>query len=208
MCGPHPVRDLNGGTHMGILDWLLGRKDPSAAWIADPRLSLDVDLSASTLCGVGMGDGFGKLAALGPPENRWPSRKASYKWLSRGLEVQGSPREGIDTIILFWREEPPFRGRLLWKGRPLGWSASTRRPEVEALFGPAYHVDEDVDPVLYYEHGPVEWQIEFADDGGLNEIMLTTPGLSADPEWRKRSGITRPWPPAPGEGCPRDALIS
>src|SRR5689334_3012296 len=50
------VSDPNGGALMGILDWLLGRRDPSAAWIADPRLLLDVDLSASTVCGVRMGE--------------------------------------------------------------------------------------------------------------------------------------------------------
>jgi hypothetical protein len=191
---------------MTILDWLLGRKDPSAAWTADPNLVLEVDLSASTICGVGMGESFRKLAPLGPPENAWPSREESYKWPSRGVEIQGTGKEGIDTIILFWwRDRVPFRGRILWKGRALDWSASTRRTDVEALFGPPYHVDEDVEPVLYYEHGNVEWQIEFAQDGGLNEIMLTTPGLYADPEWRKRSGIAKPWPPAPGEGSPSDS---
>jgi len=192
---------------MGILDWLLGRKDPSAAWTADPHLSLDVDLSASTICGAGMGAGFRNLSSLGPPENAWPSREESYKWLSRGVEVQGTGKEGIDTITLFWwRDQPFFKGRILWKGKLLEWSESTRRPEIEALFGPAYHVDDDPEPVLYYEHGNVEWQIEFAEDGGLHEFMLTTPGLYADPEWRKRSGITKPWPPAPGEGSPRAAV--
>ena len=63
---------------MGFLDWLLGRRDPSAAWIADPRLALEVDLTSSTICGAGLGSGFGNLAGLGPPENPWPSRDERY----------------------------------------------------------------------------------------------------------------------------------
>jgi len=191
---------------MGFLDWLLGRKDPSAAWIADPRLALEVDLTSSTICGAGLGSGFRNLAGLGPPENPWPSRDENYAWPSRGFEVQGTGKGGIDTIILYWwRDRIPFQGKIQWAGRTLAWTSSTRRSEIEALFGPPYYVEDDAEPVLYYEYGNVEWQIEFAEDGGLHEMTLTAPGLYADPEWRKRSGITKPWPPAPGEGCPRDS---
>jgi hypothetical protein len=189
---------------MGILDWLLGRKDPSAAWTADPRRSIEVDLTTSSICGVGMGQGFRNLSFLGPPENPWPSREESYKWTSRGLDIMGTEKKGIDAIILlWWRSQPHFKGRIHWQGKELAWSASTRRPEIEALFGPAYHVDEGAEPVLYYENGTVEWQVDFDADGGLNEFMMTSDGLYADPEWRKRHGITKPFPPAPGEGCPR-----
>src|SRR6185436_993402 len=190
------------GSPLSFIDWLLGRKDPSSSWVADPKVSLDVDLSASTICGVGLGSGFKNLSFLGPPENPWPSRQESYKWLSRGIELEGTEKDGIDTIIFWWRAAPTFNGRVLWKGNPLPWSSSTRRSEIEALFGPPYHVDEDAEPVLFYEHGNVEWQIEFAEDGGLNEVMLTTPGLYADPVWRAKHGITKPWPPSLGEGCP------
>lgn len=188
---------------MGLMDWLLGRRDPSAEWTADPGRALELDLEASALCGVPIGEAVDRFAFLGPPDNPWPSRGGDYRWHRRGFEVQSEDGRW-DGLILFWpRDGRPFEGTLFWRGKPLALSATTRREELTRLFGPPYRADdEDDEPVLYYEHGDVEWQIEFAEDGGLMEWMLVKPGLYADPGWRAKHGITAPYPPPRGQGAP------
>lgn len=192
---------------MGFLDWLLNRRDPSADWTADPGRVLALDLEASALGGVAPGEPVERLAFLGPPENPWPSRNGIYSWPELGFRADAE-NGLLEAFILFWPREGglprPFAGPVAWRGKPLALSASTRREELERLFGPPYHAQEDdAEPVLYYEHGDVEWQIEFGEDGGLLEWMLVSPGLYADPAWRSRHGIAKPFPPARGEGAPR-----
>ena len=191
---------------MGLLDWVLGRRDPSAEWAADPGRTLELDLEASSLGGVPLGEAVDRLGFLGPPENPWPSRAEDYRWHARGIQAQTTDGR-LDTFIFFWPRgvdlPRPFGAPIFWRGKPLGWTAATRREEVERLFGPPYRADDtDDEPVLYYEHGDVEWQIEFAADGGLMEWMLVKPGLYSDPAWRAQDGITRPFPPPRGEGAP------
>ncbi len=191
---------------MGVVDWLLRRKDPSSAWKADPRRTLELDLDAATLCGVGLGASVEGLAVLGPPENPWPSRTGAYRWPSRGIEVDTDGGR-VTALVFVWSREPgagSFPGRITWHGTALPLGATTRRGDLERIFGPPYHVDDDEDePTLYYQHGDVGWAIDFAVDKGLAELGLERPGLYADPEWRRKHGITRPWPPAIGEGAPR-----
>lgn len=191
---------------MGFLDWLLNRRDPSAEWTADPGRALALDLEASSLGGVATGDPVERLAFLGRPENPWPSRGASYLWHGRGFQV-GVEAGRVDCFIFYWPKDGglprPFAGPVSWRGKPLALGASTRREDLERLFGPPYHAQEaDDEPVIYYEHGDVEWQIEFRGDGGLREWMLVSPGLYADPAWRSKHGLTKPFPPARGQGAP------
>jgi hypothetical protein len=185
------------------MDWLLGRRDPSTEWKADPGRALELDLETSSLCGVAIGESVERFAFLGPPDNPWPSRGGDYGWHGRGFEIQSEDGRW-DCLILHWpRDGSPFAGRVFWRGKPLALSTKTRREELTRLIGPPYRADdEDDEPVLYYEHGDVEWQIEFAEDGGLLEWMLVKPGLYADPEWRAKHGITTPYPPPRGQGAP------
>lgn len=192
---------------MGIFERFLGR-NPAQHWIGDAGLRLEVDLSVASLCGAMLGEPIERLSALGPPENPKPSEETGYHYFSRGLEIGPDAEGRFDYLLCLWNapdrpEHHPFPGRFSWKGRPVPIDGRTTLDDVLALFGEPYHVDEDdEEAILRYQLNDVGWELEFGRGTGLRALLLELPGYFSDPEVRKTFGITRPWPPLPGQGRP------
>jgi hypothetical protein len=193
---------------VGLLDFLFGRRDPALDWPLQPGLKLEVDLSDASLGGVKLNDPIERLSGLGPPENAKPTAQTGYDYYSRGLEIGADASGRLQWFCCFWGapDRPRhrlFEGAFLWKGRPVPIDGRTPAEEIVKLFGDPYHVDEDEEETIlrYYLDG-VEWELEFARGAGLRAFLLDAEGLFADPVARENYGITRPWPPLPGQGRP------
>jgi hypothetical protein len=193
---------------VGLLSFLFGRRDPAMDWVADPGLALEVDLTDASLCGVKLGDPIERLSRLGPPENAKPSAQGGYSYFSRGLEVTAFDDGRLDSLWFCWANPalPRFRsfpGTFVWKGKAVSIDGRTTADQVIQRFGDPYHVEDDEDEtILRYELGDIEWELEFDKGAGLRVFLLITPGLFADAATREKYGITRPWPPLPGQGRP------
>ena len=193
---------------MGLLDWIFGRRDPAMDWVPKSELKLEVDLSDASLCGVKLGDPIERLSPLGPPENPDASEKTGYAYFSRGLEVGPDPQGRFDYFLCYWGapDRPryrPFAGTFSWKGKTIAIDGRMTVDDAVARFGDPYHVDADEEEsILRYQLDDAGWELEFARGGGLRAFLLERPGHFSDPETRKNYGITRPWPPLPGQGRP------
>jgi hypothetical protein len=157
---------------------------------------LVIDLDRHQLSGVGIGDPVERLSFLGPAVVG-----VGFEFREKGVIV--SPTS-VDQLWEFsailtpvGREHVlPFAGSFQFRGNRLALTPSTREADLLRLFGPPYWRDQDDDEViLFYEHGPVEWQLELSPDGALQAVTIGTP-LMAEPEQRAAFKVTKPWPPS------------
>jgi hypothetical protein len=185
---------------MSLMDRLLRRFDPAHSWGPRPGLRLVADLAEASFCGIRIGDPIQALSRLGRPQNHRPTRDGTYAYFDDGFELGGEAT--LDSICLYWGtpdrpEYRPFGGRLLLRGSPLDVGPATRESAFVARFGPPYWKDVDPDEtLLFYERGPIEWQVEFHPAGGLKALLIVTPPLLADEAQRQAFGVTRSWPPS------------
>ena len=182
-----------------LQDRVYGDKDPTRLWdagLAPPPV--DVNLDRHALCGVGIGEPVDRLASrLGRAEDI-PSaaRGGSLKYPSKGLYL--SAAEGkLDTFVLAWGDPQAgtFRGTCTYRGRPVNLSGESTESNVVAALGEPYWAANDgPERVLFYEHGPVEWQVVLNPAGRLTSLEVTDTPELADESSREYYGVTKPWP--------------
>ena len=175
------------------------RAMPPTRWLADPALRPELDLDGPRLCGVGLGEPIAGLAGLGPPEAWSWWRAEVLRYPEHGLEV-GTEAGRVAYLLLVWADPfrpgwRGFRGRIRFRGREVPLGRCTPEAAAVAYFGPPYWRYADDEGVrLFYEVGPVEWQLHFQPDGALGWLWIAPP-LLADPRQRRLYGVDRPWPP-------------
>jgi hypothetical protein len=167
----------------------------SDSWVAHPGITLEFDLQAVTLNGVGIGDPPQGLSFLGRAESfgRIGSGEGTeYTLIYPGLWVDlnaqavrayklGFSPDGLDLEDEQDGDEPfqPFRGRLLFGGRMLNWGAYTVESDVVAILGRPVRRDdamedtEEPEPYLHlhYDLRGLEWLISFY-EGRLTELWV------------------------------------
>jgi hypothetical protein len=186
---------------MGLLSFLFGPGNPTRRWVRDPALRLEFDLSASALNGVRVGGSLEALAALGPVESAYELRFERYCYYSQGLALRAEAAGRLWGFELFLDDRAcpayvAYAGSFRHAGQPIPLAAMAEG-HVLAVFGPPYWRDasDEEEVILFYEWPDVEWQMEFAADGGrLRVLTVTAERVMADPEQRGFYGVTAPWP--------------
>jgi hypothetical protein len=174
-----------------------------ASWRRDLGLRLEVDLSASSLAGVRLGDPLEAVARFGPPGKGSDPCKGVFKYPSEGFEVDVDMESRlVEGLCFFWNAgwwatgERPFFGSFSLDGTPADLGPLSPESRVKGLLGEPYWRDSDDDEtILYYVRGPVEWQLEFPREGRLRAFLMVSPPSMADASFRDSLGVTRPWPP-------------
>ncbi len=188
---------------MGLLPKRFTATNPSAEWRENPLVPLEVDLDRHRLGPVALGDPIEKLSFLGPGR-RSGADKSWVEYPMKGLTF-GAKDAALDWFTVFLQPSPAarfgaFRGRLKFRGSPLAPAAFASEPEAVRLFGEPYWRDADEDEaLLFYEFGPVEWQLEVAPSGAVTALTVSPP-LLADPEQRAFYKVSKPWPPPQAAG--------
>ena len=188
---------------MGLFDKLFGGGDPSAKWVRDSALKVEVDLGTGSLCGVRLGLRPDALSRLGPPESKSATEEGTFAWLDLG--VQADAQKGLLTsYTIGFRLEgegfSPFGGSILLDGKPIGLGGASRPEDVLGLLGEPWHryadpEDPEGDVSWFYERRGLEWEVEMLASGLLSAIVLHAPPSLADPEARQLLRVEKPWPP-------------
>jgi len=183
------------GDTMRWLKALLGLGNPTENWVEHPQRRLEFDLSRNALCGVGLGEPIERLSFLGPSAEWKPSLVFPRKGI--GVDFQHGR---IESFLLNLSDEwvakyGKFTGSFRHEDEPIVLADEASQQEALDLFGEPYWIDRDADDtVFFYEHGRIEWQIEFTSKG-LSVIIVSASPLLAREEQRKAYGVTKPWPP-------------
>jgi hypothetical protein len=183
---------------MSLLDSLLNRWNPTRSWVADPAVSLVLDLDTNRLSGVGIGDRFDKLSFLGPGKGK---RSEPTQYVDKGLQIDVDANELIESFVIFFghaqeASRGQYPGVFQYRGKTIQLDSSVSEESVRQLLEEPYWRDQDdEETILFYEPAGCEWQIEFASDGGLKCFGIVSPPLLADIEQRTSYDVTKPWPP-------------
>jgi hypothetical protein len=187
---------------MSLFDFL---RDPISLWTPEPGLKLTVDLEEGSCCGVRLGSRAASLAKLGPPSNLKSAKRGTYDWNPLGITACAR-KEILDFYCIMIHplddeDMQAFAGTLLRGGKPLDLGPSSRVEDVIRVLGEPWHVhtndkDPDVDRMLYYERGTLEWRLEFYKTGTLYSIELDTPPALENPDARREVHCNKPWPPS------------
>lgn len=187
---------------MTFLDRILGRSDPASQWVADPSVSIELDLDKPALCGIRLGDHSDRIERLGPPDNARPSRDEKYDFSRLGLSLDAEAHS-VNCFTVVFDEAAEgvvagrFGGEIRYGGQRVALDSATTETEFRRRFGEPYWRDVDgKECLLFYEFGSIEWQVEFALTGGLRVLTVVTPPLLSDEEQRRRFRVDKPWPPA------------
>ena len=194
---------------LGFLRRWLGGGNPTLEWTASAAAPLVVDLDASALCGVRLGDSIERLRFLG--QGRWRGLSASLRgkkgvtmgtldYPERGLalDVMGGRLEGFVLTVSGGAERgfAPFGGRIRFGGAEMGMERLDTEKRVLDMLGEPWWRDEDEDEILlFYERGEVEWQIEIEKGGTVAALLVVSPPLMAEADQRAAYGVTKTWPP-------------
>ena len=165
---------------MGFLRNWLGSRNPTREWGHDPHRRLELDLDANALSGVPLGAAFERLEFLGPAQR---SRSNPDLWEFSPLGVAAEAEDGR-LVALFVLPIPdehfrvePYTGTVSIGGRPVPVSWLSRERDVVRAFGePTRRDEDDVETVLFYELGRVEWQIELTPEGRIKTIAVFESG--------------------------------
>jgi hypothetical protein len=183
-----------------MLDFLFGSKNLTKDWQRTNDLRLTFDLDSGRLNGVGLGERLDRLSCLGPVEDR-SGLPSEYRYFSLGLSVDCYNKEdAIDSLEIIQKDQDvpqycPFPGGVHYRGENLDLGQLTQKSFL-GRFGPPFWKDEDDEEVIFfYEFPDREWQVEFAPDGTLNRIIVTSKPLMADERQRNAYGVNKPWPP-------------
>ena len=191
---------------MPLLDDKALKQNRTQTWVAEPGLVPTLDLDRAALCGVALGAEFNKLERLGAADDGTFGAEGEYEWHRRGFAV-GLSRGKCASFRVYFRPEEgfaPFVGTCLFRGEETHLTALLSEELFTARYGAPYWRDEDEDGerLLFYEfHSrekdapPVEWQVEFNEEGRLACLTLLTPPSLERPEQREAYGVTKPWPP-------------
>lgn len=188
---------------MGIFDFLRAKPDPTREWIANPSLTLKLNLDEHSLAGIRIGDPFDTISRLGPTENPKSIQYEVCEYCSKGLRV-GFGRGLVDSFEVVFGAATgaegysPFVGVCHHRGERVSLGSSTTVAEFIGRFGDPYWRDEDErESLLFYEFGgDIEWQVEFDTQARLQFLQIVTPPLLADAKQRSAYGVDRPWPPS------------
>lgn len=188
---------------MGLFGRLFGGGDPSAKWVRDPGLALEVDLNAAALCGVRLGLRPDSLAKLGAPSNPDATLEGLFSWAPLGL--QATAVKGVltsYTLAFNLKDEglAPFAGAILLDGKRVDLTRDSRAEDITRLLGEPWHRyadPEDADSELgwFYELRGLEWEVEILSNGLLGSIAIHSPPSLARPEARRLLRVEKPWPP-------------
>ncbi len=171
-----------------MLDFIFRRNNPTNAWQRQPNLNLSADLSTPAFNGITVGSRFEQLSYLGRSDNAEVER---IDYLDLGVLFDRESDGTFSGFALFFSDEffKPYVGKITIGG------VSVAAKDIPDALGEAYWVDTDEDETIhFYEFGTHEIQCEFALDGSLNEVILTTFPMLADPVQRERYGVTKAWP--------------
>ena len=182
---------------MGFVESVFAQPNPTRRWQFDPAVPLVLDLDQHTLGGIAVGQPLQRLSFLG---KAFP-RGSCLAYPALGLAVSEADGLIVELIVYFGHPSEPdggtFAGPIRHRGELLEMSATADEPWLRTRLGEPYWRDDDGEEViLFYEHGPQEWQLELAGDGRLRCLVLCSP-LLADEEQRRAYGVTKPWPPMP-----------
>ena len=171
-----------------MFDFIFRRNNPTNAWERRPNLNLSADLSTPAFGGVTVGSPFEQLSYLGRSDNAEVER---IDYLDLGILFDREPDGTFSGYTLFFSDEffKPYVGTITIAG------ISVAAKDIPGALGEAYWVDTDEDEKThFYEFGTHEILCMFALDGSINEIVLTTFPVLADPVQRERYGVTKAWP--------------
>ena len=171
-----------------MFDFIFRRNNPTNAWERRPNLNLSADLSTPAFGGITVGSPFEQLSYLGRSDNREVER---IDYLDLGILFDRESDGTFSGYALFFSDEffKPYLGKITIAG------VSVTAKDIPDALGEAYCVDTDEDETIhFYEFGTHEILCEFALDGSLNEVTLTTFPMLADPVQRDRYGVTKAWP--------------
>ena len=171
-----------------MFDFVFRRNNPTNAWQRRPNLNLSADLSTPAFGGITVGSPFEQLSYLGRSDNREVERIDN---LDLGILFDRESDGTFSGYALFFSDEffKPYLGKITIAG------VSVTAKDIPDALGEAYCVDTDEDETIhFYEFGTHEILCEFALDGSLNEVTLTTFPMLADPVQRDRYGVTKAWP--------------
>jgi hypothetical protein len=182
-----------------MLDFFLGRRDPTRYWQRAADLELTFALDRAALNTARLGGPLEDALFLGPAEDRRTTRLGIYCYYSLGVCVGTEDRPAITWFEIVYHDEDgrhqPFRGRIVFEGREVVLTGITIERFLER-FGKCYWRDNDKDEtILFYELPEREWQVEFDAQGVLKRLIVTDQPLMADPPQRAAYGVTKPWPP-------------
>ena len=184
-----------------MLEFVLGPKDPTKVWQRASDLRLTFDLEGGKLNDVGIGESLNRLSFLGPIEDRSGLTLGEYRFFSLGLSIDCyNEQDTIDCFEIVQKdqdmpEHQPFAGVCRYKGENLDLGQLTE-PSFVGRFGPPFWKDADDEEILlFYEFPGREWQVEFALDGTLNRILVTSKPLMANQRQREAYGVNKSWPP-------------
>lgn len=184
--------------------------DPTRFWQRRNDVHLVARLGENALASARIGDPLECCAFLGPVEDvRALRQHHALRYLSLGLDIGvDETTRRLTDFRLVWDDYldegfTPFAGEVAWRDAAHRLSARTTQAELVAWLGDPYWTAADADEtILFYEHGPIEWEIELTPDGTLKQ-WLVVPPLLADAAQRQAYGITKPWPPAMPTACCR-----
>jgi hypothetical protein len=183
---------------MSLLDSLLNRSNSTRAWVADPAVSLVLDLDTNRLSGVGIGDRFDKLSFLGPGKGK---RSAPITFVEKGLQIDIDANELVESFAFYFghaqeAEFGRFQGVVQYRRTPVPLDSSVNEETIRNLLGEPYWRDQDEEEtILFYEPAGGEWQIEFESDDRLKCLRIVNPPMMSDAQQRTAYGVTKPWPP-------------
>lgn len=174
---------------------LFSWRNPTRSWIADRARPLVLDLDAHCFNGVAIGDSLQRLSFLGIAT----PRLGMLRYPDDGIALAADDGCLAELQIFFGHPAESragkFAGELRFRGERLPLSCASNEQQLTAHFGEPYWHDADLgETILFYELGPVEWQVELGSDGRLKCFVLSRP-LLADPAQRASYGVNKPWPP-------------
>ena len=184
-----------------MFEFLFGPKNPTKDWQQASDLRLTFDLECGKLNSIGLGERLDRISLLGPVEDQDGLKSSEYRYLSLGLSVDCDNKENtIEGFSIIQKDRclpqyRPFPGSVYYQGENLDLRQLTEELFLRK-FGPPFWKDaDDEETILFYEFPNREWQVEFALDGTLNRIVVTSKPLMADERQREAYGVNKPWPP-------------
>ena len=167
---------------MKLIDFLLRRKTPPVErnitdrWIADPELTLSVNVGTYSLCGVKLGEPFEKLHGLGPSAQvEYNQRTGGSGYLYSQYGFSFAELNGLFCALFISvtkiRPFKSYQGEWWFHDIPLHLSPKTTFDEIESILGkPSNSYDDAGEIAYFYEHGAFE--VEFL--GGRRGLSYVT----------------------------------
>jgi hypothetical protein len=169
--------------------------DPTGEWPPGGRRTLTLDLGAGTLDGIGCGAPWEELQRFGRPANTW-AQEGGFDYPALGthfyvqddrvsvvsLVLRAHDPFGYPVLLAEHRDFAPAAVRLVHPdGGTLEPTAATTAEEAVHRLGPPATLDDQPEYVtLAWPLPGWSLELEFGNDGGLYEILLTN--RTGDPD--------------------------